>query len=145
MSIKHLLPATTTKGKKRLGRGYGSGKGGHTSSRGQKGQWSRRGAKVPLYFEGGNLPLIKRLPMQRGKGRLNVVRPTLELTLNDLQALDATLITLDTVRLAGLLPVGVKKVKIIATGSISKSVTVEGISASAAARKAIEAAGGELK
>lgn len=145
MSIKHVLPATAAKAKKRVGRGYGSGKGGHTSSRGQKGQLSRRGAKIPLYFEGGNLPLIKRLPMQRGKGRLNVVRPSVEITLTDLQALDAELITVDTVRLAGLVPAGVKKVKIIATGSLTKSVTVEGIRASAAARKAIEAAGGSLK
>ncbi len=145
MSLNHTLPPTTAKSKKRIGRGYGSGKGGHTSTRGQKGQWSRSGAKIPLYFEGGNLPLVKRLPMQRGKGLLKVVRPTAELTLADLQALDATLITVDTVRLAGLVPAGVKKFKIIATGSITKSVTVEGISASAAARKAIEAAGGELK
>lgn len=145
MTLTHSLPAVVNKPKKRVGRGYGSGKGGHTSGRGQKGQLSRRGAKIPHYFEGGNLPLIKRLPMLRGKKRLNVVRPSVEVTLADLEALDAALVTTDTLRLAGLVPVGVKKVKIIATGTVSKSLTVEGIPTSAAARKQIESAGGHVK
>ena len=61
------LPKITTKKKKRLGRGYGSGKGGHTVGRGAKGQKAR--GKVKLGFEGGQLPLIKRLPLKRGKGK----------------------------------------------------------------------------
>lgn len=66
----HNLPKTTTKRKKRLGRGYGSGKGGHTVGRGQKGQKSR--SKVPLFFEGTKFrkSLIRRLPLLRGKGKL---------------------------------------------------------------------------
>jgi large subunit ribosomal protein L15 len=67
MSILSSLTKITTRSKKRLGRGYGSGKGGHTSSRGQKGQKSRVGSKVPLWFEGGALPLSKRIPMWRVK------------------------------------------------------------------------------
>src|SRR3990167_7796278 len=65
----HSLPKISFRGKKRVGRGIGSGKGGHTSGRGQKGQLTRR--TVPWSFEGGALPLSQRLPFWRGKGRLN--------------------------------------------------------------------------
>lgn len=67
----HTLPAISEKGKKRVGRGYGCGKGGHTSGRGQKGQRSRR--TIPWSFEGGALALNRRMPFVRGKGRLNVL------------------------------------------------------------------------
>src|SRR3990167_10335901 len=67
----HSLPKIAFRGKKRVGRGYGSGKGGHTSGRGQKGQKSRR--TIPWSFEGGAIPLSRRLPFLRGKGRLNVL------------------------------------------------------------------------
>lgn len=67
------LSKVVGKSAKRIGRGFGSGKGGHTSSRGQKGQRSRR--TIPWYFEGGQLPLIHRLPFLRGKGRLNPLKP----------------------------------------------------------------------
>lgn len=67
------LPKVVSRPAKRIGRGFGSGKGGHTSSRGQKGQRSRR--TIPWYFEGGQLPLIHRLPFLRGKGRLNPLKP----------------------------------------------------------------------
>src|SRR3990167_5472974 len=68
----HNLSKITICGKKRVGRGYGSGKGGHTSGRGQKGQRSRR--TIPWWFEGGQLPLVKRVPFWRGKGRLNPLK-----------------------------------------------------------------------
>jgi large subunit ribosomal protein L15 len=68
----HTLAKITARGKKRLGRGYGSGKGGHTSGRGQKGQKSRR--TIQWWFEGGQLPLVKRVPFLRGKGRLNPLK-----------------------------------------------------------------------
>jgi len=67
------LPKITSKSKKRVGRGYGSGKGGHTSGRGQKGQKSR--SKVPIWFEGGQLPLIRRTPFIKGKGRFKSIKP----------------------------------------------------------------------
>lgn len=144
MTLHSKLPAIVSKNKKRVGRGYGSGVGGHTSSRGMKGQKSRSGSKVPLYFEGGNLPLVKRLPMLRGKKRLEVVKPTLELTLNDLQAIQAEKISRETLKLIGILKPQYKKVKIIATGTISKPVTVEGIATSATAKTRIESAGGKV-
>lgn len=70
--ILETLPKSTTKAKKRLGRGYGSGKGGHTVGRGVKGQKARN--RVKLWFEGGQLPLTKRLPFQRGKGRFKALK-----------------------------------------------------------------------
>ena len=63
MSLLQKLAKTVTKSNKRVGRGYGSGKGGHTASRGQKGQKSRVGSKIPLWFEGGQLPGVKKYPM----------------------------------------------------------------------------------
>jgi large subunit ribosomal protein L15 len=129
---------------KRLGRGIGSGKGGHTSSRGSKGQKSRRGAKIPLRFEGGNLPLIKRLPMMRGKSRLKQVRARVELTLTDLDRLTQDQITLDTLRLVKLLPDKSTSVKVIATGTLTRPVTLTGIRVSSTARQMIEKAGGQV-
>ena len=129
---------------KRLGRGIGSGKGGHTSSRGSKGQKSRRGAKIPLRFEGGNLPMIKRLPMMRGKSRLKQVRARVELTLTDLDRLTQDQITLDTLRLVKLLPDKSTSVKVIATGTLTRPVTLTGIRVSSTARQMIEKAGGQV-
>jgi large subunit ribosomal protein L15 len=145
MSLLHELLSTTTKSAKRVGRGIGSGKGGHTSGRGQKGQKSRGGSKIPLWFEGGQLPLIKRLPMLRGKGRLKVVRPTAEVTLGELQLMKSTKIDLDTLKSEKVIDRRFKKAKIIATGKIERKVDLEGLPATASATKAIEAAGGTVK
>lgn len=144
MSFEHQLPSLMNRSKKRLGRGIGSGKGGHTSSRGAKGQKSRRGSKVPLRFEGGNLPLIKRLPMMRGKGRLKQVRAFVELTLTDLDRLAQDQVTLDTLRIAKLLPDKSTGVKVIATGTLTRPVTLTGIRVSSTARQLIEKAGGQV-
>src|SRR3989344_8577262 len=80
------LPKIIKRPKKRVGRGYGSGKGGHSSGRGFKGQHARN--SVAIWFEGGQLPLIKRLPFQRGKGRFNSLhaKPVI-VTLNQLNVL----------------------------------------------------------
>lgn len=144
MSLLNKLNKSTSKSNKRIGRGYGSGKGGHTSSRGQKGQKSRQGAKIPLWFEGGQLPLIKRLPMLRGKGKLNVVRPTAEVTLSEVDAMKADTITLDTLKLEKVIDSKYKKAKIIASGKLSRKVTVEGVQVTKTAAEAITAAGGSV-
>lgn len=144
MSFEHQLPSILTRAKKRLGRGIGSGKGGHTSSRGTKGQKSRRGSKVPLRFEGGNLPMIKRLPMMRGKGRLKPLRSRVELNLTDLDRMTQDQISLDTLRLAKIVPEGVSSVKVIATGTLTRPVTLTGIRVSSSARQLIEKAGGQV-
>jgi len=144
MSSLHTLPSITTTASKRLGRGYGSGKGGHTASRGQKGQKSRRGAKVPLRFEGGNLPLIKRLPMMRGKGRLKPVGTRVEITLTDLDRMTQDNITMDTLKLSKILPKNSSSVKVFATGTLTRPVTITGTRVSKTAREIIEKAGGQV-
>ncbi len=145
MSLLHSLTKLAKRSNKRLGRGIGSGKGGHTSSRGTKGQISRNGTTVPLWFEGGQLPLIKRMPMWRGKGKFKVVRPTAEVSLVDLENMKATTITLDTLKLERVIDKRFKKAKIIGTGTLTRSINVEGVVVSASAKKAIETVGGSVK
>lgn len=145
MSLFDKLQKTTDKSNKRLGRGYGSGKGGHTVGRGQKGQKSRVGSKVPLWFEGGSLPLTKRLPMWRGKSRFENLEPTAELTFLDLNALDLAEISLDTLKLNKVIDHGFKKAKIIKKGKLNKKIIVKGIKVSQAAKKEIEALGGKVE
>lgn len=144
MSLLTRLKSSTTSSKKRVGRGVGSGKGMHTAGRGTKGQKSRTGASIPLWFEGGQLPLIKRLPMWRGKGRFNVVRPVAQVTLTDLEKMQATEITLDTLKLEKVIDRRFSKAKIINSGSITRKLAVSGIPATAGAVKAIEKAGGSV-
>jgi len=145
MSLLSKLPAIKSKSEKRQGRGYGSGRGGHTSGRGTKGQLSRVGSKVPLWFEGGQLPLIKRMPMTRGKGRLEVLVPSAEVSLTALDKMQAEVITLETLKLEKKIDARYKKAKVIGNGKIARSVTLRGVSATASARKAIEAAGGKIE
>jgi large subunit ribosomal protein L15 len=145
MSILSSLQKITTRSSKRLGRGYGSGKGGHTSSRGQKGQKARTGSKVPLWFEGGALPLSKRIPMWRGKGRFNSLRQVAELTFDDLNKIELTDITLDSLKLNRIIDKRFKKAKVISKGKLNKAVHLKGIAVSAAAKKEIEALGGSIK
>jgi large subunit ribosomal protein L15 len=145
MSLLNSLTKIKTTSKKRVGRGYGSGKGGHTSSRGMKGQKSRGGSKIPLWFEGGHLPLIKRVPMLRGKGKLNVVRPTAEITLTEIQGMKAEVITLDALKLEKLIEKKFKKAKIISTGELSRKVTIKGLKISKAAKTVVEKLGGSIE
>ena len=130
----HTQPKTTLRPKKRLGLGYGSGKGGHTSSRGQKGQKSR--SSVRLSFTGSSWVWFKRLPFMRGKSRFNSYGS--KVTLITLSMLDQ-LKSGTKVTLATFAPI--KRVKIVANGQLTKKLTVT-IPASAPAIKAIEAAGG---
>jgi large subunit ribosomal protein L15 len=144
MSLLHSLRAITDRSAKRLGRGGGSGKGFHTSSNGQKGQNSRNGGARPLWFEGGQLPLIKRMPMWRGKSRLKVLNPAAELTLTEISNLKVSDITLDTLKLEKVIDSRFKKAKIINSGEITRAVKITGVGVSAGARKAIEKAGGSV-
>ena len=145
MSILNLITKITTKGAKRLGRGYGSGKGGHTSSRGQKGQGSRTGSNVPLWFEGGSLPLSKRIPMWRGKGRFKSLISCAELTFDDLNKIELTDITMDSLKLNRIIDKRFKKAKVISKGKLSRKVNLKGIAVSASAKKEIEALGGAVE
>lgn len=144
MSLLNELTKVTSRAKKRVGRGYGSGKGGHNSGRGTKGQNSRRGGGVAQWFEGGQLPIIKRMPMTRGKSKQEVVRPTAQLSLTEIENLKTEVITLDSLKLENAIDKRFKKAKIIANGSISRAVTIEGVSVTAGAKAAIEKAGGKV-
>lgn len=145
MSLLSSLQKITTKGKKRVGRGYGMGKGGHTSGRGTKGQWARQGANVPLWFEGGQLPLVKRLPMLRGKGRLKATSLTAGISLTDLEKMKSDTITVDTLKLEKVIPARAAGAKVIASGALSRKVSLKGIAVSEKARQMIEQAGGSVE
>lgn len=143
-NILTSLPKTTKTGKKRLGRGRGSGVGGHTVGRGQKGQKTR--GVIPLWFEGGQLPLIRRTPFIKGKHRFQVIKsqPT-GVNFDLLSKHFADKDVVDTSSLAKVLKVSDKVAKsgfkIIATGKLTKALEVK-VLASAGAIKAIIAAGG---
>lgn len=137
MKLLQNLTSITAKSSKRVGRGYGSGKGGHTAGRGTKGQSSRTGGKVPLWFEGGQLPLIKRLPMIRGKGRLKVINPTAEVTLDDLNKLPGKVVSIETLKKARLIPATAKTAKVINTGKLNKRVELKDVSATKGAAEQI--------
>ena len=145
MSILNQLEKTTTPGAKRRGRGYGSGKGGHNSGHGTKGTGARKSGNVPLWFEGGQLPLVKRLPMIRGKSRFQSFGKVAEVNLGDLAKVKAEKITLDSLKLAKIIANNSTQAKIISTGKLEKAVVVSGLRVSAGAKKAIEAVGGSIE
>ncbi|KKU46175.1 MAG: 50S ribosomal protein L15 [Microgenomates group bacterium GW2011_GWC2_46_7] len=135
----HLLPKINTRKSKRLGHGYGSGKGGHTSSRGQKGQLSR--GSVRLSFTGSSWVWFKRLPFMRGKSRFNsFASKTVILTLADLNKLaEGTVVNAKNLHLPPA-----TRFKVVSTGVLTKSLTVE-ISATVKAQQAIIKAKGEYR
>lgn len=145
MNLLNNLQKITDKKKKRLGRGYGSGKGGHTTNRGQKGQKSRVGSKIPLWFEGGQLPLVKRVPMLRGKGRFKVVRPTAQITFNHINQFDFDVVSLDTLKANRVIDKAFKKAKIMKKGKLKKKITVRGVAVTKGAAIEIEKMGGTIE
>ncbi len=145
MSLLQNLVKTVKRSNKRVGRGYGSGKGGHTASRGQKGQTSRVGSKIPLWFEGGQLPGVKKYPMLRGKGRFSVLNPTAEITLTDLERMPVADITLETLKLYKIIEKGFKKAKIIHSGKLTKKVNIKGIPTTKQALETIKKLGGSVE
>ncbi len=145
MSLLSQLQKTTTRQKKRLGRGYGSGKGGHTTNRGQKGQTSRAGYKTPLWFEGGHLPLTKRLPMIKGKGRFKPLQTVAQVNLDEINAFDFDVISLKTLKANRIIHPAFKQAKVIKKGQLKKKVTVKGLKVSAGAAKVITSLGGTIE
>jgi large subunit ribosomal protein L15 len=142
MQLNSIKPATGAKrAKRRVGRGIGSGLG-KTAGRGHKGQKSRAGGFHKVGFEGGQMPLHRRLPKRGFKSAL--LKFNAEVTLLELQNLGADEIDLLTLKQAGLVGQLAKVVKVIKSGELSKKVTLKGIGATAGAKAAIEAAGGSL-
>ena len=142
MHLNSLKPAQGSKKVgKRVGRGIGSGTG-KTCGRGHKGQKSRTGGTIMVGFEGGQMPLQKRLPKVGFSSRVSIV--TDEIRLHELNRFD-DVVDLDALKKANLVTKNIKHVKVFASGEITKAVTLKGISATKGARAAIEAAGGKIE
>jgi len=142
MELNNLKPAAGSKhAKRRVGRGIGSGLG-KTAGRGHKGQKSRAGGFHKVGFEGGQMPLQRRLPK---RGFTSLTKEfTDEVRLRDLERLPVDEIDLLALKQAGLVGELVKSVKIIATGELKRRIVVKGLGATKGARAAIEAAGGSF-
>ncbi|WP_075185986.1 50S ribosomal protein L15 [Teredinibacter haidensis] len=143
MRLNTLSPAPgSTSSKKRVGRGIGSGSG-KTAGRGHKGLKARSGGSVKPGFEGGQMPLQKRLPKFGFTSRVG--RVSAEIRLAELNKVDADVIDLDALLNADLIGVGVKRVKVFLSGELKKAVTVKGLAVTKGAKAAIEAAGGKIE
>jgi len=127
---------------KRLGRGHAAGQG-KTSGRGQKGQHARSGGFHKVGFEGGQMPLQRRLPKVGFTSRK--ARMTAELRLHELAIPDADVIDMKALKAANLVPAFVSRVKVIKSGDIEKAVKLKGIAVTKGARAAIEKAGGSIE
>ena len=142
MELNDIKPADGAKHyKRRVGRGIGSGIG-KTAGRGHKGQKSRAGGYHKVGFEGGQMPMQRRLPKRGFKSHL--LKFNAEVTLAALEQLGASEVDLVTLKQAGLVGELAKVVKVIKTGELTKAVKLTGIGATAAAKLAIEAAGGSV-
>lgn len=143
MRLNTLSPAPgRIQSEKRVGRGIGSGLG-KTSGRGHKGQKARSGGRVRPGFEGGQMPLQKRLPKYGFTSR--IARVTAEIRLSEIDGLSADVIDLAALRDAGLISSAIGRAKVFLSGEISRAVTLKGIAATAGAKAAIEAAGGKVE
>ncbi len=131
---------------KRLGRGYGSGVGGHTVGRGQKGQKSRTGHKSTIGFEGGNVPFFRRMPKYKGFRNKNKIEAQI-VNIKDLQKnfKNKDIVTFTSLREKGLVRAKPEYVKILSDGELDVALVIEGIKLSAAAKEKIEKAGGVIK
>jgi len=142
MQLNNIKPAAGSKhAKRRVGRGIGSGIG-KTAGRGHKGQKSRAGGFHKVGFEGGQMPLQRRLPKRGFKSV--ALKFAAEVSLTDIQRLGAETVDLLTLKAAGLVGQLIKVVKVIKAGEISRKVEIKGIGATAGAKAAIEAAGGSV-
>jgi len=142
MHLNTIAPAPgATKDAKRVGRGIGSGNG-KTCGRGHKGQKSRSGGSIKRGFEGGQMPLQRRLPKVGFSSRKS--SSTTEIRLDVLQNLGLKSVDLLALKSAGVVSENIIRVKVIASGEITNAVTIKGLSATAGAQKAIKAAGGKV-
>jgi large subunit ribosomal protein L15 len=143
MDLNTLHPAPGSKKKsKRLGRGIGSGKG-KTCGRGHKGQRARAGGYHKVGFEGGQMPIQRRIPKSGFRSRKALYRE--EVYLSDLNCIEGKTITLPVLIEEGIVKFNTKTVKIIASGKLTRPIIIQGIPVSAGARKAIEAASGKIE
>ena len=143
MRLNELSPGKgSKKGGKRRGRGHSAGQG-KTCGRGQKGQHSRSGGYHKVGFEGGQMPLQRRLPKVGFTSRMAKYRA--ELRLHELAIPEADVIDLDVLKKLNLVPAFVTKVKVIKSGELDKAVKLKGIAVTKGAREVIEKAGGKIE
>ena len=143
MKLNTLSPAPGSKhAEKRVGRGIGSGLG-KTGGRGHKGQKSRSGGSVKPGFEGGQMPIQRRLPKFGFTSRKSFVSD--QVTLTEIAKVEGDTVTVDTLKAAGLVKKDVLFVKVLKSGEVSRAVTVSGLKVTKGAKEAIEAAGGKVE
>jgi|TARA_B110000285_G_C14994221_1_gene547939 large subunit ribosomal protein L15 len=143
MRLNTIKPAEGSKhARKRVGRGIGSGTG-KTCGRGHKGQKARTGGKIQIGFEGGQMPIQRRLP-KRGF-RSQMAKTMAEIRLHELNLVEGDVVDLASLRSAGLLNAGHLRAKVVLSGELNKAVTLRGIGATQGAKTAIEAAGGTVE
>ncbi len=143
LRLNTLSPAPgSRKNAKRVGRGIGSGFG-KTAGRGHKGQKSRSGGTVKPGFEGGQMPLQKRLPKYGFTSR--IARVTAQVRLGELAKVDAEVIDLDALKAADLVRHDVLRARVFLSGELDKAVTVKGLAVTKGAREAIEKVGGKIE
>ena len=143
MRLNTLSPAPgSRKAAKRVGRGIGSGLG-KTAGRGHKGQKSRSGGTVKPGFEGGQMPLQKRLPKYGFTSR--IARTTAQIRLGELAKVEAEVIDLDALKAADLVREDTLRARVFLSGELDKAVTVKGLAVTKGAREAIEKAGGKIE
>lgn len=143
MRLNTLAPAPGSRtNRKRVGRGIGSGVG-KTAGRGHKGLKSRSGGSVKPGFEGGQMPLQKRLPKYGFTSRIGMV--SAEIRLAELNKVEADVVDLAALREAGLINANIKRAKVFLSGELKKAVTLKGLAVTKGAKAAIEAAGGKVE
>lgn len=143
MRLNTLSPAPgAKKAAKRVGRGIGSGDG-KTAGRGHKGQKSRSGGRVRPGFEGGQMPLQKRLPKYGFTSR--IARTTAQVRVGELARVNADVIDLEALKAADLVKDNVLRARVFLSGELNKAVTVKGLAVTKGAREAIEKAGGKVE
>jgi large subunit ribosomal protein L15 len=143
MRLDTLKPAEgSRKERRRLGRGIGSGLG-KTSGRGHKGQHARAGGYHKVGFEGGQMPLQRRLPKRGFRSRS--AGDTAEVRLSELRLVQAEVIDLEALKASGVVPQQARRAKVIVSGELSGAVRLKGVLTTAGARAAIEASGGSVE
>ena len=132
---------------KRIGRGYGSGVGGHTVGRGAKGQKSRSGHKSLISFEGGNVPFHRRMPKYKGfNNKFKVENAAVNVFVLEENYKDGETVTVESLKEKGIVRKNAIEVKILGNGDLKKKLVIEGITlVSSSAREKIEKAGGSIK
>jgi large subunit ribosomal protein L15 len=143
MRLNTLKPAPgSRRARLRVGRGASAGQG-KTCGRGTKGQRARKGGYHKVGFEGGQMPLQRRMP--KVGFRSDIKRSRAEVRLHELAKVDAAVVDLEALLKAGIVPPGTERAKVVLAGAIAKAVTLKGVAVTKGARAAIEAAGGKIE